>query len=160
MQPFSVVKLLGSQVNSKKKKKAANLISFFLGRYSTLAGFVDAGESVEECVHREVHEEVGIEISHLKYFSSQSWPFPASLMLGFFGEAKTTEIHLNHAELQDARWFSREEIEQVLRRSEKSIIETGVTPNQHGFSILPPPSSISYQLIKHWVMTDSKDWKY
>jgi NAD+ diphosphatase len=83
--------------------------------YSTLAGFVEAGESAEQAVAREVKEESGIEIRNLRYFSSQPWPFPQSLMLGFFAEAVTTEIVIG-SELADVRWFSVEETRSVLAR--------------------------------------------
>jgi NAD+ diphosphatase len=83
--------------------------------YSTLAGFVEAGESAEQAVVREVREESGIEIANLRYFSSQPWPFPQSLMLGFFAEAVTTEIVCG-SELADVRWFSVAETRQVLER--------------------------------------------
>jgi NAD+ diphosphatase len=77
------------------------------GMYSTLAGFVEPGESLEEAVAREVFEEAGIDVENVTYHSSQPWPFPASIMLGFFATARTREIRLDGAELQDARWFSR-----------------------------------------------------
>jgi NAD+ diphosphatase len=83
--------------------------------YSTLAGFVEAGESAEQAVVREVREESGIEIRNLRYFSTQPWPFPQSLMLGFFAEAVTTEIVIG-SELADVRWFSVEETRRVLAR--------------------------------------------
>jgi NAD+ diphosphatase len=85
------------------------------GVYSTLAGFVEAGESAEQAVVREVREESGIEIKNLRYFSTQPWPFPQSLMLGFFAEAITTEIVVG-SELADVRWFSVEETRNVLAR--------------------------------------------
>jgi NAD+ diphosphatase len=83
--------------------------------YSTLAGFVEAGESAEQAVVREVKEESGIEIQNLRYFSSQPWPFPQSLMLGFFAEARTTEITCG-SELADVRWFTVEETRNLLAR--------------------------------------------
>jgi NAD+ diphosphatase len=83
--------------------------------YSTLAGFVEAGESAEQAVVREVKEESGIEIRNLRYFSSQPWPFPQSLMLGFFAEAVTTDIVIG-SELADVRWFSVEETRNILAR--------------------------------------------
>jgi NAD+ diphosphatase len=83
--------------------------------YSTLAGFVEAGESAEQAVVREVKEESGIEIQNLRYFSSQPWPFPQSLMLGFFAEALTTEITCG-SELADVRWFTVEETRNLLAR--------------------------------------------
>jgi NAD+ diphosphatase len=73
--------------------------------YSTLAGFVEPGESLEETVHREVFEEVGIKVKNLKYFSSQSWPFPNSLMLGFHAEYDGGDIILQDEEIADAQWF-------------------------------------------------------
>jgi NAD+ diphosphatase len=76
--------------------------------YSTLAGFVEPGESLEEAVAREVHEEAGIEVDCVTYHSSQPWPFPASIMLGFHATARTREIRIDSAELQDARWYSRD----------------------------------------------------
>jgi NAD+ diphosphatase len=77
------------------------------GMYSTLAGFVEPGESLEEAVAREVYEEAGIELDRIAYHSSQPWPFPASIMLGFLATARTREIRIATDELQDARWFSR-----------------------------------------------------
>src|SRR5712675_591854 len=77
------------------------------GMYSTLAGFVEPGESLEEAVAREVREETAIEVSAVHYHSSQPWPFPANIMLGFYAEATTTEIAVDYGELEDARWFER-----------------------------------------------------
>lgn len=73
--------------------------------YSTLAGFVEPGESIEETVHREVFEEVGIRVKNLRYFGSQSWPFPNSLMLGFHAEYAGGELTLQQEEIADAQWF-------------------------------------------------------
>jgi NAD+ diphosphatase len=101
------------------------------GRYSTIAGFVEPGESLEDAVAREVMEETGIQVGGIEYHSSQPWPFPASLMLGFTAHATTQEILRRDDELEDARWFSRSEI-------------AGGTP------LLPPKQSISYTLIEHW----------
>ena len=78
--------------------------------YSTLAGFVEPGESLEETVHREVFEEVGIKVKNLKYFSSQSWPFPNSLMLGFHAEYDSGDINLQDEEIADAQWFHYKEM--------------------------------------------------
>ncbi len=104
------------------------------GRYSALAGFVEPGESLEETVAREVHEEAGIEVRDVRYHSSQPWPFPGSLMLGFHAAATTTELAVNHDELEDARWFHRD----ALRRPRK------------GFH-LPRRVSISRRLIEDWL---------
>jgi NAD+ diphosphatase len=102
------------------------------GRYSTIAGFVEPGESLEDAVRREVHEEAGIAARAITYHSSQPWPFPASLMLGFTAEATIAPPVLHDGELEDARWFHRE---QLLRG------EVG----------LPPPVSISRRLIDSWL---------
>ena len=96
--------------------------------YSTLAGFIEAGENAEEALIREVKEEVNVEIVNIKYFSSQSWPFPAQLMLGYFCQYKKGEIILNDAELEDARWFNIKEL-----------------------PIIPPDASISGQLIRSYI---------
>lgn len=93
--------------------------------FSTLAGFIEAGESAEEAVHREVMEEVGVRIDHLRYVSSQSWPFPQSLMLGFMADYQSGEIHCDPREIRAARW---------------------VEPGED--ILLPPPLSIARQLIE------------
>jgi len=80
------------------------------GRYSTIAGFVEPGESLEDAVRREVYEETNIRVASVRYHSSQPWPFPSSLMLGFVAEAVSEEISLNDGELEDARWFTRDEL--------------------------------------------------
>ena len=102
-----------------------------LGRYSTIAGFVEPGESLEDAVAREVLEETGIEVDQIEYHSSQPWPFPSSLMLGFTAHALTTVVRLNDDELEDARWFERADI-------------------ASNATLLPPRQSISFRLIEHW----------
>ena len=77
--------------------------------YSALAGFVEPGETIEEAVRREIHEEAGLVCDEVSYVATQPWPFPASLMIGCFARATTREVLLDHDELEDARWFSREE---------------------------------------------------
>ncbi|MFY0663039.1 MAG: NAD(+) diphosphatase [Natronospirillum sp.] len=76
------------------------------GYYSTLAGFMEVGESVEQAVHREVFEEVGLHLKNLRYMSSQTWPFPSQLMLGFIAEYDSGEINIDPKEIVDARWWS------------------------------------------------------
>ena len=76
------------------------------GMYSALAGFVEAGESLEDCVHREVAEEVGLQIQGLRYYGSQSWPFPNSLMVAYTAEYVSGEIVPQPGEIEDAQWFS------------------------------------------------------
>ena len=80
------------------------------GRYSTIAGFVEPGESLEDAVRREVYEETNIRVGDVRYHSSQPWPFPSSLMLGFIAEAVSEKINRNDGELEDARWFTRKEL--------------------------------------------------
>lgn len=91
-------------------------INFPAGRYSALAGFVEAGESIEDAVVREVHEEVGIEVRDLRYFGSQSWPFPNSLMIAFRAEYAGGELRADPAELADAQWFPPEALPQLPPR--------------------------------------------
>jgi NAD+ diphosphatase len=106
------------------------------GMYSTLAGFVEPGESLEEAVAREVKEESGIEVEDAIYHSSQPWPFPSSIMLGFYATAKTREINLNDKELEDARWFSRDWVRNHV---------------DDEFFRLPRKDSISRRLIEDWL---------
>jgi len=77
------------------------------GMFSALAGFVEAGETLEQCAHREVREEVGVEITNLRYFSSQPWPFPDSLMVAFFADYVSGDITPEPSEIEEAHWFSR-----------------------------------------------------
>ncbi|MGB8327250.1 MAG: NAD(+) diphosphatase [Steroidobacteraceae bacterium] len=101
------------------------------GRYSTIAGFVEPGESLEDAVARETHEETGVAVRRIEYHSSQPWPFPSSLMLGFTAYAAPGAAVSVGAELEDARWFTRDEI-------------------AAGTALLPTRTSISYRLIEHW----------
>ena len=101
---------------------------FVNGVYSALAGFVEAGETIEECVHREVAEEVGIRIDNLRYFRSQSWPFPHSLMLAFVADYAGGEVTPDPAELADARWFGIDELPKLPARFSisRSLIDSVV----------------------------------
>ena len=85
------------------------------GRYSTLAGFCEPGETLEDAVRREVAEETGIRVGEVEYFGNQPWPLPASLMLGFVARAETTEIDVDGDEIEDARWFTRAEMKDAGR---------------------------------------------
>jgi NAD+ diphosphatase len=88
---------------------------FAKGVYSALAGFVEPGETLEQCLEREVHEEVGIRVHKVRYFASQPWPFPHSLMIAFFAEYAHGEIRVDGAEIEDARWFDVENLENLPR---------------------------------------------
>ncbi len=83
------------------------------GVYSTLAGFVEPGESLEECVHREIEEEVGVTVQNLRYFGSQPHPFPHSLMVGFVADWRSGEIRPDPAEIEDARWFGPDRLPEL-----------------------------------------------
>jgi NAD+ diphosphatase len=78
--------------------------------YSTLAGFVEPGENLETAVHREIHEEAGVTLTDVHYQASQTWPFPSGLMIAFRAHAASPTIHVDHNELDDARWFTRDEV--------------------------------------------------
>lgn len=101
------------------------------GRFSTIAGFVEPGESLEDAVRREVAEETNIEVGAAHYLGSQPWPFPQAMMIGFHAEGSSTAIALNDAELAEAHWFSRTELAAGKVR-------------------LPPPTSIAFRLIEAW----------
>ncbi len=105
------------------------------GMYSALAGFVEPGESLEEAVAREVMEEVGLPIANLRYHSSQPWPFPASLMLGFYADALGDSVQTNPDELEDARWFTRAEL----------------ADGAPGIARRPRSDSIARRLIEDWI---------
>lgn len=106
------------------------------GRYSTLAGFVEVGESLEDALRREVREEAGVEVIACAYHSTQPWPFPASLMLGFRAFASDRRLCVG-SELEDARWVAARELIDGLRSGEYS---------------LPAPISISHRLIREWLV--------
>jgi NAD+ diphosphatase len=104
-------------------------------RFSTLAGFVEPGEPLEHAVAREVREETGVEIVNPVYAGSQPWPFPSSLMLGFFATAVTTQIKVDEEEIAEARWFSRDQLAEAVRTAEL---------------LLPGHASIARRLIESW----------
>lgn len=117
------------------------------GRYSTLAGFVAPGESLEEAVAREVREEVGVEVGEPVYVSSQPWPFPASLMLGFLVPWAGGAIGGDDDELEHAAWFSRADVEQAVGEDGWDAL-----PGATGL-LLPPRSAIARNLVEHWLDT-------
>ena len=112
------------------------------GRYSALAGFVEPGESIEQAVAREVREESGIEVAQVRYHSSQPWPFPSSLMLGFHAAYAGGDPEPLDNELEHVRWFDRTEVEEIV---------AGRRPEH-----LPPPVAIARRLIDEWLAKDDR----
>lgn len=104
--------------------------------YSTLAGFVEPGESLEMTVKREMMEEVGLEVKNIEYIASQPWPFPSSIMLGFFSEATHTDLTLDTDEVKEAKWFTAQEL---------------VSLSKMGKIVLSKEDSIANFLIKKWI---------
>lgn len=108
-------------------------------RFSALAGFVEPGESIEEAVAREVHEEAGVRVRDVTYVASQPWPFPSSLMMGCHAYALDDQIEIDRTELDEADWFSRAEVAQAM------------TGDESGRFIAPPPQAIAHHLLKWWL---------
>jgi NAD+ diphosphatase len=106
--------------------------------YSALAGFIEAGETLEDAARREVLEESGVRVGEVRYLRSQPWPFPSSLMLGCVAVAESEEITIDPAELDDAKWFTRDALRAALdgRKSDLTV---------------PPPFAIAHHLIRAWV---------
>ena len=112
------------------------------GRYSALAGFVEPGESLEEAVAREVAEEAGVAVRAVRYQSSQPWPFPASLMLGFVAGYAGGEPRVRDGELEDVRWFTRRELDDARAG--------------RGDLLLPPPDAIARRLVDDWLDAEER----
>ncbi|HEV2603974.1 MAG TPA: NAD(+) diphosphatase [Microvirga sp.] len=112
---------------------------FLPGMYSCLAGFVEPGETIEAAVRRETFEEAGVRVGAVSYAMSQPWPFPSSLMIGCIGEALSTDITIDREELEDARWFSRDEIRLMVE---------GRHPDN---LFAAAPMAIAHHLIRQWV---------
>ena len=115
---------------------------FAPGMYSCLAGFVEPGETIENAVRRETLEESAIVTGRIRYHASQPWPMPHSLMIGCYAEAKSTDIRIDDAELEDCRWFTPEETLAMLDRTDAS----GNTS--------PPKGAIAHRLMRDWI-----EWK-
>jgi NAD+ diphosphatase len=109
------------------------------GRYSCLAGFMEPGETIDDAVRREIAEETGVRIGRVKYLQAQPWPFPSSLMIGCLAEALSDEITIDPAEIADARWFTRDEVRQVLAGAHPA----GVT--------CPPRMAIANHIMRTFV---------
>jgi len=107
--------------------------------WSCLAGFVEPGESIEDAARRETREEAGIACGRVRYFASQPWPFPTSLMIGCHTEALSEEIVVDRQELEDARWFNKDEVAAMLTRRHRDGLTT------------PPGVAIGYHIIRAWI---------
>ena len=106
------------------------------GLYAVIAGFVEPGESIESAVKREVEEETGIRVTNIKYHSSQPWPFPCSLMIAFTATAENVDIDNDEDELDDVRWFSRDELKKKLAANQITIASK---------------VSMAYTLLSEWM---------
>ncbi len=114
------------------------------GRYSALAGFVEPGETIEAAVARELHEEAGIRVRDVLYVASQPWPFPSTLMIGATATAEAGELTIDSQELEDARWFTRGEIEAALAGDGDAAF------------LAPPSFAIARTLIDDWVRDEDR----
>ncbi|HZH08761.1 MAG TPA: NAD(+) diphosphatase [Microvirga sp.] len=106
--------------------------------YSCLAGFLEPGETIEDAVRRETFEEAGIRVGAVRYLASQPWPFPANIMIGCVGEAISDDIDFDQDELEDARWFTKEDVRQML-------------DGTHEHFVAPAPIAIAHHLLREWV---------
>ena len=116
---------------------------FARGRFSTLAGFVEPGEAIEEAVAREVWEEAGLRVSAVSYVASQPWPFPASLMIGCHAIATSAELTIDTTELEEARWFTRAEVAEAMA--------AGARGEEGEAFVAPPPHAVAWHLLRHWL---------
>ncbi len=116
----------------------AGCYNFPPGVHSCLAGFIEPGETIEDAVRRETFEESGVRIGGVAYHASQPWPFPHSLMIGCYGEAITTDIAIDRDELEDCRWFSRDEVRTAMA-------------GEHAEISVPPSGAIASHIIGAWV---------
>ena len=112
---------------------------FPLRRFSALAGFVEPGETIEEAVAREIHEEAGLRVRDVSYVASQPWPFPSSLMIACHSHTDDPAITIDMTELDEADWFTRDEVVQAMAGDEAARF------------IAPPPFAVAHHLLKWWL---------
>ncbi|MFG1263663.1 NAD(+) diphosphatase [Xanthobacter aminoxidans] len=112
---------------------------FAPGMWSTLAGFVEPGETIEDAVRRETLEEAGVRTGEVRYFATQPWPFPMSLMIGCIAQATSEDLVIDRNELEDARWFGRDEVTLMLTRTHPDGL------------FVPPPIAIAHHLIRSFI---------
>lgn len=139
-----VVDQTGGRVLLGRQKRFAG------GLFSCLAGFMEHGEGVDDAVRREVVEESGVRIGRVRFFGSQAWPFPYSLMLGCIAQAAADQITVDEHELEDAQWFSRDDVKAMVERAKD--VATG---GQGAGYIVPPPTSIAGQMLAAYAAGDA-----
>lgn len=160
MSPVGIVLVVDAEndrcILARQPKFAPNM-------YSCLAGFAEMGETIEETVRREVAEEVGVAVKAVEYVGSQHWPFPASsLMVGCIAvvDHQFSDIEIDGEELEDARWFSRDQVEEAMSRSlnprlptrrSSSDIDSDSDSALLANMFVPPPQAIAHHIIKHWL---------
>lgn len=132
VQPCIITAVVNTTSNKPQILLAHHVRAKDSNMYTVLAGFVEVGESLEQCVHREVMEEVGLSVTNLRYFGSQPWPFPSNLMLGFIADYQSGEIAIDTGELIDAKFFDIDSLD------------------KQNSPVTPPKGTIAYQLIE-WV---------
>src|SRR5712691_2466957 len=137
--------LLLREMRTRDQKRRGRLAARFPpGMWSCLAGFVEPGDTFEEAVRREMFEEAGIKTGRVAYYTSQPWPFPMSVMIGFHAEAETTDLNIDRNELEGARWVERAEVVEMLLRRHRERIFT------------PPPVAIAHHLIRAFIEGGAK----
>ena len=128
-------------VSSGDKALLGRQKQFMPGMYSCLAGFVEAAETIEDAVAREIFEESGIRVTDVNYYMTQPWPYPSSLMIGLIAEVEDEDARPDQTELSEVRWFSREEAQRLVR-------------GEYADTFCPQPMAIAHQLIKAWAFEE------